>query len=298
MSIVDDDVIKILIKNGYLIDTIEKIDTGCANICYKFSYSNKIYVAKCYRRVYNFDLSDALQDIIYNYNENMIIKNRSIINDKFRIEVAEFNSGKHIFKYNDKMIIELLNVINYYTQPKFAYNGNDVKTIYDKFEQYHSYFVNNASFNKVSINIIEKLNGIYDQLDINNFHSLFIVHGDLSYTNILWNNCEPTIIDFDECIYAEKEYELASFVIKTTFNDGEFNSQLAKKIIENMKSIIYNFDLCKLKTYIRFYILKVLYEKLYFYDTTDLDIESIDQKKDYWLWWYNLIMCDKIDTIL
>lgn len=299
MNIVEKNVIKILNNNSISVDNIEKINIGGANINYKFFLNNKCYIAKCYQRNYFFHLSDLLIERLSKYDNDLVIKNRKIINEPFRIEITEFHNGNHLFLYNDIQIKRLLKIIDFYTQENYNIEVNTTETIYEKFNVYYSYFQKHIDkLKKVSNDIVDKLNNVYKNLDIDASNKMCVIHGDLSNTNILWNNSNPTIIDFDECIYAEKEYELASFIIKSSFNNGKLNLDIAKNIVKNAKDIITNFNLKKLKDYIKFYILKVLYEKLYFYEITDLDIESNDQKRDYWLWWFNLLIGNQIDEII
>ena len=61
----------------------------------------------------------------------------------------------------------------------------------------------------------------------------------------------------------------------------------AAKIIKFYKTNAYS--LSTIKNYCYFYIIKVLLEKLYYSNLYDLNLESNSQKKDYWLWWYNLL---------
>ena len=129
-----------------------------------------------------------------------------------------------------------------------------------------------------------------------NSNNCCIVHGDLSYENILWKNNIPYLIDFDECCFAPKEYEYANFLIKNCFIKNKFNVTLAKKIIKAAK--YNNVDILNLKYNFYLYIIKVIIEKIYYHLLLGLDLESEEQKKDYWKWWYYLLLNDKtIDSI-
>lgn len=299
MNLVASDIKKVLEDNNIVVSDIEKINIGGANINYKFFSESKCYVAKCYQRDYYFHLSNMLIERLNEYDSNLVIHDRKIIDKPFRIEVTKFHKGNHIFSYNATQIKRILEIINFYTQEKYNIDISTNETIYEKFNNYYNYFIKNISnLKKVSKRVIENLFFIYTNLDIDNNPKMCIIHGDLSNTNILWNDSTPTILDFDECIYAEKEYEIASFIVKSAFNNGLFDLNIARNIIKYAKEVITNFDIKKINKYIKFYILKVLFEKLYFYETTDLDIESDEQKKDYWLWWYKLLLNNQFDDII
>jgi len=113
-----------------------------------------------------------------------------------------------------------------------------------------------------------------------------ILHGDLVYTNIIWND-KVNLIDFDETIAGPLEYELAGFLIKNCFENGEFDNAYADKIIKFYESKNYLFT--NIKNYCYFYIIKVLFEKFYYSYKYSLNLESNSQKQDYWIWWYNLL---------
>ena len=119
------------------------------------------------------------------------------------------------------------------------------------------------------------------------------VHGDLSFENVIWKKDIPYLIDFDECCFASKEYEYASFLIKSCFHNNNFDICLAKKILKVAMS--YNIDIEILKFNYYFYILKVILEKLYYHNLLGLDLESESQKRDYWLWWYDLLLDKNIE---
>ena len=71
------------------------------------------------------------------------------------------------------------------------------------------------------------------------------------------------------------------------FENGKFDYKYAVKIINFYKKN--NYSLSSIKNYCYLYIIKVLLEKLYYSHLYDLNLESNSQKKDYWLWWYNLL---------
>ena len=70
-------------------------------------------------------------------------------------------------------------------------------------------------WNNINDKIIRDVVKIYESLDISK-DSNVILHGDLVYTNIIWND-KVNLIDFDETIAGPLEYELASFLINNCY---------------------------------------------------------------------------------
>lgn len=108
---------------------------------------------------------------------------------------------------------------------------------------------------------------------------MVLVHGDLSFNNIIWNKGVPYLIDYDEAMYAPFEYEAASFLIKNCFYDSFFDIAYAKRIVKFYK--INNFNIDKIKHYYYIFILKVLLEKYYYAVIYNLDLNSDSQKQDF-----------------
>ena len=175
------------------------------------------------------------------------------------------------------MLIQLFDELNKLYSIKL--DKHNSYTIYDKIDNYYK------SLKNINDKTIKEIIKKYEKLDIYSNNNV-ILHGDLVYTNIIWNN-KINLIDFDETIIGPIEYELASFLIKNCFENGKFDYKYAVKIINFYKRK--NYSLSSIKNYCYLYIIKVLLEKLYYSHLYDLNLESNSQKKDYWLWWYNLL---------
>lgn len=272
---------------------IEKVKYGGANLVYNIITSDKKeYILKLYMMKRNFCIINELNNYL---KENgiktlKIIKNWKINNVYYYL--YERNIGIHKLNFNKKMINSILEVIRLeYENKNIHINIKD--SIIEKFLIYKDYFLS-KDVNRIPKNIIENINKITKKIDLN-IIDLCLIHGDLSITNILWDqNNDMSIIDFDESIYAPIEYELSSFIIKICFFNSIFNKDLAKIIMKEIKIKFKNIDYYKFRNSWILYISKVIYEKLYFYELGYIDIESKEHKKDYWKWWYKLLIDQEI----
>lgn len=205
------------------------------------------------------------------------------------IYIYSYIDGKSYRITSSEQVNKLFEMINNVNKIEFnkSFNKNNIFKKYDKYKQY---LISNAKdFSKIVNKIM-----LYDKKYVSKIDKskYYIAHGDLCFKNIIWKNNNPFLIDFDECCLAPKEYDYANFLIKNCFINNKFNIKLARKIINVARN--YNIDIDNLKNNIYFYIIKVLIEKLYYHLLFGLNIECEDQKKDYWLWWYNLLINDKI----
>jgi len=90
---------------------------------------------------------------------------------------------------------------------------------------------------KISKKIIDELLLQYKNLQINEKKFEFsIVHGDLSFGNLLWKNEELFILDFDETTVAPREYEIISTIIKTCFTYDDFDVNFAVVLLSKYLS--------------------------------------------------------------
>ena len=297
----EEEIIKTLIKfcEYYKIDinSLENFEYGGANIVKKCCFNQKEIVIKFYRKNYYFDL---INYTIKKLN-NRVIKTIKMI-DKFSINnfyvvVCNFEKGIHKQNISKKSIDKIIEVITILSSISTKSLDKDKYSIFNKYNTYKNYFLQNKC-KKITNQVIET---ILKKDKINRFNknndNLVIVHGDLSPTNILWYKNTLTLIDFDECCLAPKEYELASFLIKYSFHNGIMNLNKAKTIIDEFKEQIIDFDIKKLKKWVDFYVIKVLLEKLYYYESIGVDIESDLHKKDYWCWWYSLLQNNEFSEL-
>ncbi len=271
--------IKLKLKN------IKKMKNGGANHVIKCTYKNREVIVKFYHKLkkYNYDLIKYI--LAKDVNCNKLIDFYSF--KTYKVGIFSYIDGKIRRYFSEKQIDQIFvecKKINIEIEPNFF-----IDTIYNKVDFYYRKLKNID--NPIIKNIIKK----YEEIDVDKFDGNVVIHGDLSYKNIIWNK-KVYLIDFDEVIKGPFEYEAASFLIKNCFDKGYFDINYAQKIIFYYRS--HNFDLNKVKKYYYYFIIKVLFEKFYYNHLYSLNLESDSQKKDYWQWWYQLLNNDTIVQVL
>ena len=103
---------------------------------------------------------------------------------------------------NVDLLINLINKIDIPLNSNFNYQD----TIFQKVD---NYLIQLEKLNKYKFDrsLIEDVVNRYKHLNITNKSNLYIIHGDISFTNVLWQKNSIALIDFDESIIAPKEYE-------------------------------------------------------------------------------------------
>ena len=264
---------------------VKRMSNGRANYVFKCTYKNKEVVVKFYHKLktYNYDfIKDVLkQDIHCNrllefyQEEDYNVGIYSYIEGKIKKRFSQ-NDLKEVFDECDKI-------------HKNPIPNKNVQTIHEKTNKYyHSLKQEKDSSIKYLIKQYESIQKLLEKTNA-------IIHGDLYYKNIIWNS-HVNFVDFDECIVGPSEYEMACFLIKNCFENNEFDIQYAKKIINFYRYRGYSIN--RINNYYRYYILKVLLEKLYYGKLYSLNLEDAIQKKDYWKWWYNLLKNEKLEKEL
>ena len=274
----------------YNIKILGKLRHGGANVVRKCLYDNNKCILKIYYKDknYNFDLIDYVLEKLDHANK-IIFKTKYLECD---IYLYSFMDGKHLKKYSNKQLQKVVNSIEKIS--KIDIEASKTKnSIYDKYYKYRNYFKENqTAFDKIVISNLLK----YDEIYGKNIGNNCIVHGDLAPTNVIWNEDTPFLVDFDECTYAPVEYEYMSFLIKTCFYNNNFDIKIALSILNIL--IDKKYDIKRLKNCFYFYILKVLFEKLYFCESSGLDLNDEKQRLDFWKWWYDLLIDKNIEKTL
>ena len=255
---------------------IIKVNNGQANRVVKGQYNNKKVIIKYYHKLkmYNYDLIKEI--LSKNIHCNKLINLYKF--DIFSVGIYNYIDGRIKKNFSIRELEEIFNECD--KIHKIDIKNNIYKNIFDKINLYYEALKNIDD--PVIKNIVKK----YAQLSTLSNSTMTIIHGDLVYTNIIWNQ-HVNFIDFDECIIAPQEYELSCFLIKNCFENGKFNVNKARKIVRFYKKRGYSIEYVKNNYYL--YIVKVLLEKLYYNRIHSLDLESPEQKKDYWRWWYLLL---------
>ena len=129
----------------------------------------------------------------------------------------------------------------------------------------------------------------------NIFYEKELVHGDLTPTNIIWDdNNNFTLIDLDETVEFTKLYDLIVFAFKFSKNNSEIDIKTAKKILKPFD----NYTKIDIINVWNFYILKVILEKIYLYEMDKIDLLDDTQLQDNWEDWLNILNSSVIEDIL
>lgn len=289
------DIKLILYNNNITSYSISRIQNGISNKVYLINDSNGIkYILKYYVSSYN---SFCFNKLINHCKENGIFISEllfsSDVNNQL-IHVYKYIDGFHKKKINEKDISHILDIINK-LHISIELSNNYTDSIFYKVENYINKLKKKKIY-KLNKDIIFELISRYENLIIDKSVFKFcIVHGDLSLSNIMWYDNKIFLLDFDESIIATYEYEIISMIIKMSYKDNIFDIDLAKKII---KESVVNSNLHNFFVMWKFYILKVLIEKICLYEENIIDLYDATQKKDFWYNWYKLLNDSSILTEL
>ena len=285
---------KFLLECNIQVSKVKKINKGISNKVYFIKTKNNkkyiinLYVSKCNNYCKEKLISHCKQEKINTFN---IVKKYN--KDNVKIEMYEYIKHKNIVYLDYSKINLLTNIIETLDMKVPTSSVNYSDTIFHKVNNYSSKLKNMKKL-KFNRNILNLLLLKYDDFIVNeNNIDLYLIHGDLSLSNLLWTKNSVTLIDFDEAIIAPKEYEYISMIIKLCYRKGKFNLILAKKIL---RVIPVNID--NMKKMFNFYIIKVLLEKIYLYEIGIIDLNDKVQKKDNWEDWYSLFCDNNLKTKL
>ncbi len=271
--------------NNIQLKKIKKVKNGISNNVYFIkTINNDNFILKDYISSYNKTCKEKLLD----NSRKKGIPTLNIVceyhDDNCDIEMYNYIHYIKIHQLKEKNIDLLINLINKIDIPlNSSFNYQD--TIFQKVDNYLTKLekLNKYKFDKA---LIEDIINRYKRLNITNKNNLYIIHGDISFTNVLWQKNNIALIDFDESIIAPKEYEYVSMLIKYCFRKGNFNKKLAKIFL---KKIVNSSNIENIQKMLDFYILKVLIEKICLYEYEIIDLYDKKQQTDSWLYWYKLL---------
>lgn len=271
--------------NNISVKKIKKVKNGISNNVYFIkTINNDNFILKDYISSYNKTCKEKLLD---NSRKNGITTLNIVCeyHDK-NCDIEMYNYIHHskirlLKEKNVDLLINLINKIDIPLNSNFKYQD----TIFQKVD---NYLMQLEKLNKYKFDssLIKDIVNRYKHLNITNKNELYIIHGDISITNVLWQKNSVALIDFDESIIAPKEYEYVSMLIKYCFNKGKFNKKLAKTFL---KKIVNFNNIENIQKMLDFYILKVLIEKICLYEYDIIDLYDKKQKTDSWLYWYKLL---------
>ncbi len=271
--------------NNIHLKKIKKVKNGISNNVYfiKTINSNN-FILKDYISSYNKICKEKLLD---NSKKNGVTTLNIVCeyhDDNCNIEMYNYIHHIKLKQLKEKNVDILINLINKIDIPLNS-NFNYQDTIFQKVD---NYLIKLEKLNKYKFDssLIEEIINRYKHLNISNKNNLYIIHGDISSTNILWQKNNIAVIDFDEAIIAPKEYEYVSMLIKYCFNKGKFNKKLAKIFLKKMVNAS---NINNMQQMLDFYILKVLIEKICLYEYGIINLYDKKQRTDSWSYWYKLL---------
>lgn len=277
--------------NEQIID-MKKIEGGIANTVYLVNTTNNRYIVKIYKK--NID-QNAINTLIDIANQNGINVLKTMDNNfyKYRnltICIYNYIEGKHLKKLTNEQIEKILDFIkiNKASDGKYSNLLDKVNFYYDSLRTLET--------KKIHREIIDELLRRYMKLqNYNIFYERELIHGDLTPTNIIWNeDGDYTLIDLDETTQFTKLYDMIVFAIKFSKTGSNIDIKMAKKILKPFD----NYTKVDIINVWNFYILKVILEKIYLYEIGKIDLLDDNQMRDNWQDWLNILNSSVIEDIL
>lgn len=226
------------------------------------------YIVKKYNYEYDFELCNKLYDlygrtgfnVVKPINKNII----SINDDKYNI-FNYINHTKH--KIPNEFFIKLLNCER---------KVDTSATLLNKCTKYYNYL---STLKKYKIKEEKLILEIYEKIsDLHLLKETYLNHGDLSNSNILYNNGKYYIIDFDEATITTRLYDFAVIMVKNNVVKNKFIKNEFDKLINETNNGNYTTN-----DYIaitKFYLCKILLEKFYLHEKGLINLYSKEQIKD------------------
>lgn len=264
------------------IKSIVRLEENLANIVYIISTNKGKFLVKKYNYDYNFNICNELYDIYENNNINIVRPiNKKIVllnNNKYNI----FNYIDNTFGIiEDDFIIKLVNL-----DRKTTKKAN----IIEKCNKYYDYLINLVNKNDlVKQDEIFVINEYEKVKFLSLFNEQYLNHGDLSLSNIIFNNNKPYIIDFDETIITTKLYDFAVMLIKIKIGNKTLSSKEILSIIINLMTDN-NYNINDYINTIKLYLCKILLEKFYLFEKHKIDLFSELQLSDNYKKYIKLLM--------
>lgn len=264
-------VLELVLKKEIEVYTFIKIDKGIANSVYKVETKYGIFIIKKYLYEYDFSLSDMLYNI---YKENNIQCIRPLNTYIIKINNEKYN----VFEFVENQKLDRKIDINYLAKFINCKRKVDKKTLlYDKVLNYYLKLKENT-YDDFQLELCY-LFYIYENLKENSIlKESYLNHGDISINNILFNNNIIYLIDFDECTVGSFLYDFAVILIKFFSDNERIDMTKFKELMNliNVKEYKYE-DYCAI---IEFYLIKILFEKIYLHQIGKIDLFSKEQSKD------------------
>lgn len=271
---------------GGLMNTIWRVDTSLGRI-----------IVKVYDLDRNLTTANKAIDLWKNFvSVPEPIHQNEIRHDGKRIIVYRYIGGEEITHPDHYQLEQITNVIRATTLKVDEIAEDDVVKVKVVDQQYQA--LKQLSETKIDQTVVQNvLRGFESIRDYMFENSLYIGHHDLNHGNVIWSlNQLFGVIDFDEASICTEEYELVVFATKHCMREEQFDTCYLYEILKQYYGELTDDILNKYKLTFMFYTLKVLMEKIYFYQYDILDLYDERQMRDNWNWWYQLYQ--NIDSIM
>ena len=270
------------VLNSISIDKIirfDKINNGVANIVYLVKTRKGNYIVKKYLHNYNFELSEKLYNL---YDENKIkcirpVNKKPIYYNNYYYNVFPYKKNQS--EINKDNIYGLFSSI---IICKKEIQNNIFKTLNERVKEYSDYLENKKNLNQSTMHDVKYVLKVFNVIKNDElFNKLYLNHGDVSKTNIIYNNRNYYIIDFDECCIANELYDFSVIAVKFFEKNNRFLRNDLKRLITLVKDHMQNYTIHDYYNSIKYYLCKILLEKFYLYEKGEINLYDKTQRKDY-----------------
>lgn len=154
-------------------------------------------------------------------------------------------------------------------------------SFYDKI----NYFIENIALfklDKYCQNLYGYLRKRFENISFR-FPCVYIMHGDIDMSNLVWKNHTGYLIDFDESCLGPKGMDAAIFIVRLLVAKKQGRIEMRDKAshleeyIENNKELI------------EIYVIKVVLEKIYLICKGIIDVSEKEQKRDSLEFWIKIL---------
>ena len=253
--------------------SFKKMNGGVANLVYKVITKNNKYIIKKYNYDYDFKLSEELYDV---YKKNNIKVCRPL-NEKV---ITLNNISYNIFNYIEPSKIKKYK-IDFSKLIAIKRETKHKNTLKEKCDIYYKYLNKNVELCEELKDDALYVLDIYNNIkNVELLNDKYLNHGDLSRYNIIYGNNDYYVIDFDETCVSTYLYDFAVVIIKNyiigyKINMKKYNNLKNKIMKENLKYCDDDF-----KNIVKYYLCKILLEKIYLHYVKKIDLFSKEQKRD------------------